>query len=170
MRNYKLKPDEVIRYQGPIHLQTEKATIPAEIILTNQNFIFVTEGKKWLWFKKKTKVVAFTKEQVKLYNDAPEIKQNGTGVMICFDKEERILVFDEKKAARIFAINAWEIVTGKGMFERGLDKLKQALDLIDEKLDLNIIELVKGAITTSVQSATTNILQGAAQVLLPKKK
>ena len=170
MRNYKLKPDEVVRYQGPIHLQTEKETIPAELILTNQNFIFVTEGKKWLWFKKKTKVVAFAKELVKTYNDAPEIKQKGTGVLISFAKEDRILVFADKKEARIFTINAWEIVTGKGIFERGLDKLKQALDLIDEKLDLNIIELVKGAITAGTQVATANLFQGAVQKLLPKKK
>ena len=170
MKNYTMKPDEVVRYQGPVTLQTEKGNIPAELILTNLNFIFVTEGKKFLWFKPKAKVVAFAKELVKTYKDAPEIKQSGTAVYISFANEDRIILFEEKKEARVFVINTWEIVTGKGIFERGLDKLKQALDLIDEKLDLNIVQLIKDSITSGIPNAAQNIIQSKIQKFLPKKK
>lgn len=166
MKNYQLQPNEVVRFQAPITLQTEKGDIPAELILTDLNFIFVTERKKFLWFKRKNRVVAYAKELVKTFKDAPEIKQTGTAVLISFTTEDRIIVFDTKKDARTFVINAWEIVTGKNIFERGLDKLKEALDLVDEKLDINIVELVKAAITQNV----TGLIQGKITKLLISKK
>ena len=50
MKNHQLQPNEVVRFQSPITIQTEKGDVPAELILTNLNFIFVTERKKFLWF------------------------------------------------------------------------------------------------------------------------
>ena len=164
MKNHQLQPNEVVRFQSPITIQTEKGDVPAELILTNLNFIFVTERKKFLWFKRKNRVVAYGKELVKTFKDTPEIKQTGTAVLISFANEDRIIVIESKKEARIFVINAWEIVTGKNILERGLDKLKEALDLVDEKLDLNIVELVKAAITHNVggliQGKITKLLTG----------
>ena len=168
MGNYKIKENEVIRSQNTIALKTVKGDIPAEIILTTMNFIFVTEGKKFLWFKPKAKVKVFAKELVKTYKEAPEIKQTGTEVRISFAKEDRILQFETKKDARNFVINAWEIITGKGAFERNLDKLKQALDLIDEKLDLNLMQLAKETISNGVASAKQGILQAAMNKFLKK--
>ncbi|MBO5736337.1 MAG: hypothetical protein J6S04_00875 [Clostridia bacterium] len=170
MKNYQIQPDEVIRFQSTVALQTEKGNIPAELILTNLNFIFVTERKNFLWFKRKPRSLAFAKESVKMFNDAPQIKQTGTAVLISFAEEDRIIVFDDKKDARIFVINAWQIVTGKNLFERGLDKLKEALDLIDEKFDINIIQLIKDSLTDGIKGAAINLIVGKAKNLLPKKK
>ena len=163
MRNYKLKENEVVRYQSSVTLQTEKGEIPAEIILTNLNFIFVTE-KKFLWFKPKTRKKAFAKELVKIDKDTPAIKQTGTSVKMCFTKEDRVITFAEKKEAWKFIINAWELVTGKNIFERSLDKVKQALDLIDETMDWNIADFVKDAL------AIGSSIQDTIKKLFPKKK
>ena len=170
MKNYKMKPDEVVRYQGTVTLQTKKGPIPANLILTNFNFIFVTVGKKFLWFEPKAKVVAFAKELVKTFKEAPEIKQTGNTVKISFTTEDRIVEFEEKKEARTFVINAWEIVTGKTAFERNLDKLKDALDLIGEKFDINLIELIKGAITNGIYDFTINAIQSKITKFFPKKE
>ena len=145
MRNYKVKEDEIIRYQGPITLQTAKGDVEAAIILTDLNFIFITEGKKFLWFKPKDRWQAFAKEDVKVFMDAPEIKQTGTAVKIAFEKEDRILVFEDKRDARLFTIKAWELITGKSSLDRSLDKLKQALDLIDDAVEINMMELIAEA-------------------------
>lgn len=150
MKTYQLQPDEVIRFQAPVFQLKEEDNIPTDLTLTNLNFIFVTERKKFLWFKRKNRTVVIPKEQVKRYRELPEIKQTDTSVKICFAKEDCVIVFDNKKDARNFVINAWEIVTGKTVFERNLDKLKDALDLVDEKLHINIAELAKGAITQGV--------------------
>lgn len=146
MKNYKLAPDEVVRYQKQVTLQTAKGDVPAEIMLTNLNIIFITEGKKFLWFKKKQRKTAFAKELVKIYKDAPQIKQIDTTVQMCFTKEDRFIVFENKKDARTFVINAWEVVTGKNIFERGIDKLKQAIDFTDNMLGIDIKAVVKDSI------------------------
>lgn len=147
MKVYQLQPDEVIRFQAPVFQIKEEDNIPTELTLTNLNFIFVTERKKFLWFKRKNRTVVIPKEQVKKYRELPEIKQTDTSVKICFAKEDYVIVFDTKKDARNFVINAWEIVTGKTVFERNLDKLKDALDLVDEKLHINIADIVKAGLT-----------------------
>jgi len=96
MKNYQLLPNEVVRFQTQITLQTEKGDIPAGLILTNLNFIFVTERKNFLWFKRKPFHAAYAKELVKVDKDAPQIKQTGTSVKICFSDKDRTLVFNDK--------------------------------------------------------------------------
>ena len=170
MKNYKLQPNEVVLYQAQVTLQTEKGDVPTDLILTDLNFIFVTPRKKFLWMERKPRATAFAKETVKIYMDAPQIKQTGTSVKICFATEDRTITFAEKKDARNFVINAWEVVTGKNLFQYGLDKLKDALELINDKLNLDLIKLVKDVLANRLVGKAANVLQGAAQILLPKKK
>ena len=168
MKNHQLLPDEVVRFQAQITLQTEKGDIPAGLILTNLNFIFVTERKNFLWIKRKPLHTAYAKELVKVDRDAPQIKQTGTSVTICFADKDRVLVFNDRKEARDFVINAWETVTGKNVFERSIDKLKQALDCIDDILQFDIREIIKGALECRV--ALGNNIGKAVMNFLPKKK
>ena len=168
MKNYQIQPNEVIRFQAPVSIQTEKGNIPAELILTDLNFIFVTERKNFLWFKRKPRSVAFAKESVKIFDEAPEIKQNGTSVLISFAEEDRIITFESKKEARICVINAWEVITGKNAIMQGLDKLKNALDVLDEKF--NITEFIAEALTQGINIAIPKYLLGQATKFLTKKK
>ena len=80
-----------------------------------------------------------------MFMGAPEIRQSGTAVKIEFEKEDRILVFEDKRDARIFTIKAWELITGKSVLDRSLDRLKQALDLVDDAVEINMMELIKEA-------------------------
>ena len=160
MKNYKLQENEVVRYRNPVTMQTEKGVIPAEIVLTNLNFIFITE-KKFLWFKPKKRRQAFAKELVKVYNGAPEVKQKGNTVTISFTTEDRVITFDDKKTARKFVINAWTFITGKSLFEHNLDKLKIALDVIDEKFDFIISDVLQEAfdVKNSIQDKFKKLFQ-----------
>ena len=170
MKNYKLKANEVVRIQKNISLQTKSGEIPAKMLLTNLNFIFVTESKKFLWVQPKECKHAFAKETVKVDNGTPVIKQTGKSVTICFTTEDRIITFEDKQSARHFVINAWNVVTGKSSFERGLDKLKQALDLIDEKFDINVLDLVKEALAVGACGIAVNAIRGKVTKFLPGKK
>lgn len=121
-----------------------------------------------MWFKRKPFHAAYAKELVKLDKDAPQIKQTGNSVTICFNDKDRTIIFNDKKEARDFVINAWEVVTGKNAFERTLDKLKQAIDCIDEALNFDIHDIIQGALAFRV-GVSNKIGQFAAN-LFPKKK
>ena len=170
MKNYQLQINEVVRFQAQITLQTDKGDIPAELLLTDLNFIFVTECKNFLWFKRKPRWTAFAKELVKTYKEAPQIKQTDTSVKICFSTEDRVIVFENKKEARDFVINAWETVTGKTAFERNIDKLKQALDCIDDILEIDIRALIKSTLENRLALTAVGALNKMAHNLLPKVK
>ena len=167
MKNYKLAPNEVVLHQQPVTLQTEKGDIPVEIVLTDLNFIFVSERKNWLWFKRKSRKVAFAKELVKTYKDAPQIKQTDTSVQICFASEDRVIVFENKKDARTFVIKAWEVVTGKTAFERSIDKLKQAVDCIDDTFDIDVVAILKDVAVSGATQALTHGIEKKAKKWLP---
>ena len=156
MKNYQLAPKEVFREQGFVILKTAQGDIPAEIVLTDMNFIFITEKKKLFSRKMRTCTTVFSKDLVKTYKDAPQIKQTDTSVKICFTKEERTIVFENKKDARTFTIKAWETVTGKNQFERSIDKLKYAIEYVDEALDINIATLIKESVKTGVSHAISS--------------
>jgi hypothetical protein len=170
MKTYQLAPDEVIRHQSQVTLQTEKGEMTAEMILTNLNFIFITPKKKFLWFKQKYRYDVFAKEVVKTFKEVPDITQTDATVKICFTTEDRIVVFGDKKEARTFVINAWEIITGKTAFERHLDKLKKALDYVDDTLGFDIRDVIKEALTSGVKEMAVGAVLSTAKKLLPKKK
>ena len=170
MKNHQLQPTEVVRHQAQITLQTEKGDISAELLLTNLNFIFVTERKNFLWFKRKPLSTAYAKELVKIDKDAPQIKQTGNAVKICFTDKDRVLVFEDKKEARTFVINAWETVTGKTAFERSIDKLKQALDCIDDVLEIDIRALIKSTLENRLALTAVGALNKVTHNLFSKKK
>lgn len=170
MKNYQLAPNEVRLIQTPITLKTEKGAISAEIILTDLNFIFVTPQKNFLWIKRKDRHVAFAKETVKIYQDTPQIKQTNTSVSIQFTTEDRVIEFETKKDARTFVIKAWEVITGKNLLERYADKLKDALDFVDEKFDINIVALVKDAVTVGLPNAIVGGVNSKAKKWFSRKK
>ena len=170
MKNYQLTPNGVVLIQTPVILKTEKGDLLGEVILTDLNFIFSSPRKKFLWIERANRRVAFAKETVKMYQDAPRIKQTGTSVSIQFTTEDRVIEFETKKDARVFVIKAWEVITGKTLLERYADKLKDALDFVDEKFDINIIALIKESVTLGLSNAITGKVESKAKKWFSRKK
>jgi len=60
------------------------------------------------------------------------------------------------------------LVTGKNTFERSIDKLKQALDCIDDVLKFDIRDIIKSALDSRVNLG--NSIGEFVANLLPNKK
>ena len=170
MKNYKLAPDEVILYKGNVLLQEHKNNIiPAELILTNLNFIFISEGKKIL-FKQRQNIDCFAKEAVKTYKDTPQIKQKGDTVEIYFLKGERTIRFENKHEAYKFTFKALSLITGKTAFARNVEKVKKTVENIDETLGFNATELAQAAIQVAIEKKPASKVLSAVSYLLPQKE
>ena len=152
MNNYALKNDETILYHGEVQLLTAgkkigeyKSTL-AEIVLTNFNLIVKTNVKKMLSTSVETRI--FKVEDIKIYNDAPQITRDKKNVDICLNGAELFLSFDKEKEAREFCDKALRLVSGNSKFVRAVKKTQRAVQETNEALDIDLVEIAKG--TTAV--------------------
>ena len=169
MNNYALKNDETILYHGEVQLLTAgkkigeyKSTL-AEIVLTNFNLIVKTNVKKMLSTSVETRV--YKVEDIKIYNDAPQITRDKKNVDICLNGAELFLSFDKEKEAREFCDKALRLVSGNSKFVRAVKKTQKAVQETNEALDIDIGEIAKG---TAV--AVANVVVAASGVPTAGKK
>lgn len=120
-----------------------------KIILTNLNFVFIHISKK-LFHSEEAVVEVISKDDVKFYNDKPQIKQNGTLVEIYFKRQEIEVKFNSIIDAYKFVHTANELLTGHTMAERGAAKVKNGINLVDDTLGVSTVETVKGVIENGV--------------------
>lgn len=153
MKQYQLQPTEVVLYETEnITLKGEKGS--TTLALTNCNFVFETTVKKLLC-KNYTTTECFALDTVKIYNNAPQIKQKDFEVQIYFKNAERHIVFINKKEAHKFVSKALELLTGKTAFVRGVEKVKEKVAVIDETLGINTVEIASTVAKTAIQGAAT---------------
>lgn len=148
MEQYKLQPTEVVLFESPkVNVKDKKGK--TWLILTNLNFIFETTEKK-LFHKNYVTAECFTVDTVKIYNNAPQIKQKGCEVQIYFTNAERYVTFDSKNEAHKFTAKALELLTGKNAFFRGIDKAKKTVEAVDEALGIDTIGIASTVVQTAV--------------------
>lgn len=147
MTNYKLQPNESVLYQGNVSL--EKRNGSAELILTNLNLVFVITIKKFL-AKSQIEVETHPIEEIKFYNNIPQIKQKNTHVEIFLTCDEIAVSFESIFEAGKFVNTALRLLTGKTMAERGADKVKGAVGLVDDTLGINTIGTVKNVLENGI--------------------
>ena len=71
MQNYQLNSDEVVLYKGDGALEDREGK--TQIILTNQNIVFVTTHIN-LYKKEEIYVEKFSIDDIKIYEDMPWVK------------------------------------------------------------------------------------------------
>lgn len=147
MTIYTLQPNESVLYQGNVSL--EKRNGSAELILTNLNLVFVITTKKLL-AKSQIEVETHPVEEIKFYNNIPQIKQKNTRVEIFLICDEIIVSFESMFEAGKFVNTALRLLTGKTMAERGADKVKGAVGLVDDTLGINTIGTVKNILENGI--------------------
>lgn len=153
MENFSLHPDESVLYKGEGRLlnKNEKslaslsATTNTEVLLTNQNLVFIRKTKK-LFAKEQAEVETYPISDIKIYNETPQLKQNGSCVEIYFICGEKVFDFFSKHEAHTFIKKAYELLTGKSMAVRGAEKVKSALNLVDNTLGIDTVTTVKNVI------------------------
>lgn len=153
MDNYTLLPGEFVLYKGSCSLEGKnddfleqhRSNMSVEMILTNLNLVFVKKAKK-LFGKTFSEVEIISVKDIKVYRDDPQIKLEDSSVEIFFTNGEKVVHLYSKNEARKFMDKAFELLTGKTRATRVSDKVKDAVDLIDETIGLNVADTVKAVI------------------------
>jgi len=147
MANYTLQPNEVVLYQGNVHLEKRSGTV--ELTLTNLCLAFVITTKK-LFSKGQIDVETYPIEEIKFYNNVPQIKQKDSRVEVFLSCGEVVVIFESMFEARKFVNAAMHLLTGKTMAQRGADRVKGAVGLVDDTLGISTVGVVKNALENGI--------------------
>ena len=147
MTNYTLQPNETVLYQGNVMIESRIATV--EMILTNLNLVFVITTRKFL-AKSQIDVEVYPIEEIKVYNNVPQIKQKNNRVEIFLSCGEVAVLFASMFEASKFVNAALHLLTGKTMAERGADKFKGAVGLVDNTLGIDTVSTVKNVLENGI--------------------
>lgn len=164
MTNYALQPNESVLYQGNVSLEKQNGSV--ELILTNLNLVFIITIKKFL-AKCQVDVEAYPIEEIKFYNNIPQIKQKNSRVEIFLTCGEIVAVFESMFEAGKFVNAAMRLLTGKTAAERGADRFKGAVGLVDDTLGINTVGTVKSVIENGIAGS---LLGGFGRKTAPSSK
>lgn len=157
MDNFTLEANETILYRREGRLVNKNENLVGvlttntqnELILTNLQLIFIKKTKK-LFSSEEVEVEMYPIEEIKFYNNIPQIIQNNTCVDIYLLNEEKTFDFHSRIEAHKFINKAHELLTGKSISTRGADKVKGAVNLIDSTLGINSVDTVKNVVENGV--------------------
>ncbi len=150
MDYYSLQSEEVVLYQGNVHLKDIKDDV--EFTLTNLHFIYkYTKTVKKLFASKEEVVVDIHPvEKVKIYNDLPQIKQSNNDIVVYLTTGEIFMQFDSKTEIFKFMNASKRLLTGKTMAKRGSEKVKSAIGLVNDALGIDTVGAVKGVLEKGI--------------------
>ena len=152
MANFDLLADEVVLYEGTATSKSYKGTL--QVTLTSQKLVF--EHEKGLFKKERELVDIIPLENVKIYNDAAQIKQRGSDVEIQTIQKNFTLVFTGILDARKFTGNIINAVTGTTLAKRGSNIIKDAFAVVDDTLGLDTRGTVKGVLENGIKGTLLN--------------
>ncbi len=147
MDKYLLQADEVVLYEGQVELNgiSEKVNC----ILTNLFLVFEIK-EKGIFGKTKIKIEKYEIKNIKIYKDIPQVSQKGEVVEIYFIEGKKELLFDKKNNAHNFTKRLLELVTDKTKFERGAEKVKNTISVIDDTLGISVIGTVANIVNNGI--------------------
>ncbi len=153
MNTYSLEADEVVLYQGNV----QKDKLNGEIVLTNNRIIFA--AKKLRLFKKSEDILmTFLLDDIKIYNNEPQIKNNGLNIEVYMLSEIITFTFLSRMEIMKFSNAIKKHFSGQTIVERGSEKVKDAIKLVNDTLGINTIETVKDVVENGVLGGAKGIL------------
>ena len=148
MENYQLAEDEVILYKGEITLSGEQEK--SFLYFTNLNFVFITTIKNIFNGEEKTFIEKYPVEEIKIYQNKPQIKVNKNIVELYFKTTEKIFTFKQKNELTKFENEVLNFFSGKTTAERNAQKIKSGIALVDDTLGIDSVKIVGNAIKDGV--------------------
>lgn len=142
MENYSLQANEVLLYKG-------EAYNGVEILLTNLNLVVIKKTQR-LFKKGQVETFVYSKDDIKIYNDVPQVKQKESSVEIFLTLEEIKVDFYSRTEAHKFVNAVYELLTGKSTTTRGAEKVKSAIKLVDNTLGINTMDTVKNVMEKGI--------------------
>ena len=152
MTNFDLLPDEVVLYEGTVTTNRHKGSIL--VTLTSQKLAL--EREKGLFKKEKELVDIITLNTVKIHNGVAQIRQKGSSVEIQTVEMNIELIFTGMLEARKFAGKMVDAVTGTTLAQRNSEKIKGAIDIVDDTLGLDTRGTIKGILENGIKGTLLN--------------
>lgn len=147
MEHYKLQPDEVMLFEDHIFISGSKAS--NHLILTNFNLVVISTIKK-MFKSDDVTVTSYPVTDIKIFNDAPQVKQSKDVVTVFLSSGELVFSFDTSLKAMKFVNKVIELITGKTTATRGAGKVKSALGLVDDTLGINTMGTISGVLENGI--------------------
>ena len=158
MNNYTLSQSETILYKGTVtdcidgNYADTDAQMTAELVLTNENIVFIKKVKKLLRTKTVTEVYSI--KDIKVYEETIQILRKEDRVNIFITNAEKFLVFENEKEAKDFTDKALKLISGDSKIIRGFKKAKKAVeDAVGEEVVEVAKEIVKAAGNVAIDMA-----------------
>lgn len=142
MESYSLQTNEVILYKS-------EPCNGIEIMLTNLNIIILKKTQK-LFKKAQVETFVYSKDDIKVYNGVPQVKQKDSSVEIFLSSEEIKVNFYSRIEAHKFVNSVYELLTGKSITMRGAEKVKNAINLVDTTLGIDTMNTVKNVMENGI--------------------
>lgn len=159
MENYELAEDEVILLTTEVYYNDVEDKLL--LTLTSKKIIIEkVEIKKVSLLKKEEdkKVINIVNiSDIKLYNNKVQVHQKNSEVYIQTIKNNFTIKFDNAIEAVKFVTKVTDAVTGTTMSDRGIKKVKNAFDKVDDVLGFDTRGTVKGVIENGI---TGTLLKG----------
>ncbi|MFR1758443.1 MAG: hypothetical protein ACLSX2_01985 [Christensenellaceae bacterium] len=152
MGNYELLADEVVLYEGAVTSKNYKGTL--QLTLTSQKIIF--EKENGVFKKERGLIDILPLETVKVYNGAAQVKRKGNTVEVQTIDKNIVIVFAGVLEARKFISNAVNAVTGTTLAHRSSDKIKDAFNIVDDTLGIDIRGTIRGFLENGVKGTIIN--------------
>ena len=148
MENYELAEDEVILLTTEVYYDD----VEDKLLLTLTSKKIIIEKVE---IKKVINIVNIS--DIKLYNNKVQVPQKNTEVYIQTIKNNFTIKFDNAIEAVKFVTKVTDVVTGTTMSDRGVKKVKNAFDKVDDVLGFDTRGTVKGVIENGI---TGTLLKG----------
>lgn len=153
MKNYELESNEVILLEDVVSHSDFKGSL--QLTLTSLKMIF--EKEKGLFKKEKELIEIINLEDVKIYNEKAQVSQKGSEVTIQTTNKNIKLTFEGMLKANKFVTKVIDTITGTTITERSTNKIKGAINTVDDVLGIDTRGTIKGVVENGI---TGTLLKG----------
>ena len=146
MDNYEIETNEVILLEDTVTYSEGKGSL--QLTLTSKKIIFQKE--KGIIHKEKEIIDIIKLEDIKIYNNKVQVQQKSNEVNIqTISKNVKISFYSVLKAKE-FVTKIIDTITGTTITERSKDKIKSALDTVDDVLGIKSKDILKGVVENGI--------------------
>lgn len=144
--NYELDSNEVILCEEVVTYSEFKGSL--QMVLTSKKIVL--EKEKGIIKKQKELIDIINLEDIKIYNEKAQIQQKGVDVNIQTVSKNIKISFDGIIKANKFVTKIIDTITGTTMTQRSTNKIKDAINVVDDVLGMNTRDTIKGVMENGV--------------------
>ena len=150
MGNYKIEENEVVLLEDTVTYSDYNGNL--QLTLTSNKIIIQKEVEKGIFKKTKTKNVVdiINLSDIKIYNDKVQIKSKSSEVNIQTFSKNISITFSSILKANKFTTKVIDTITGTTATTRGVNKIKGAIDTVDDVLGIDTRDTLKGVIENGI--------------------